>query len=129
MISGWDTRIYDIELILEVFDSLSLYLRSINSPIPKVYDLNIIIKALLIKEFENHSLRSAELRVQELLGIRIDHSVLHFWEKNLSAAMEEILNRVHERMQSLDYADRFIDSTIYSRIKKRRPKNTCNNKN
>ncbi len=119
MIPRWDTRIYDIKLILKAFDSLSLDLRSINAPLPKVYNLNIIIKALLIKEFENHSLRSAEIRIQELLGIRIDHSVLHFWEKNLSSAMEEILNRVLERMQSLDYTDSFIDSTIFTNKKEK----------
>jgi len=119
MIPRWDTRIYDTRLILEIFDSLSLDLRSINAPIPKVHDLNILIKALLIKEFENQSLRSAEIRVQELLGIRIDHSVLHFWEKNLSQAMEEILNKVLERMQSLDYTDSFIDSTVFTNKKEK----------
>ncbi len=102
---------------MAVFDSLSLDLRSINAPRPKVYDLNTIIKALLIKEFENHSLRSAEIRIQNLLGIRIDHSVLHFWEKNLSSSMEEILNKVLERLQSMEYTDSFIDSTIFTNKK------------
>lgn len=119
MIHRWDTRLYDITLILEVFDSLSLDLRSIDAPRPKVYDLNTIIKALLIKEFENHSLRSAEIRIEDLLGIRIDHSVLHFWEKNLSSTLEETLNKVLERLQSVDYTDSFIDSTIFTNKKEK----------
>ncbi|HOK58245.1 MAG: hypothetical protein H5T42_09020 [Methanothrix sp.] len=118
MIKRWDTRLYDIKLILEVFDSLSLDLRSINAPKPKVYDLETIIKALLIKEFEGHSLRSAEVRIKEVLGIRIDHSVLHFWEKNLSSTIEEILNKVLERLQSIDYTDSFIDSTKFANKKR-----------
>jgi hypothetical protein len=117
MIKRWDTKLYDIKLILEVFDSLSIDLRSINAPNPKVYDLDTIIKALLIKEFEGHSLRSAEIRIQDLLGIRIDHSVLHFWEKNLSSTIEEILNKVLERLQSIDYTDSFIDSTKFANKK------------
>jgi len=117
MLKRWDTRIYDIRLILKTYDSLGLNLESINAPNPKVYDLNTIIKALLIKEFENHSLRSAEIRIHDLLGIRIDHSVLHFWEKNLSFAMEEIVNNVLERLQSLEYTDTFVDSTIFTNKK------------
>lgn len=81
MLERWDTRIYDVIRFLKVYDSLSLDLESIDIPRPKVRDLDIIIKALLIKEFEGLSLRSAEIRVQEILGKRIDHTVLHFWEK------------------------------------------------
>jgi hypothetical protein len=46
-------------------------------PRPKVHDLNVIIKAFIIKKFERIPLRSAEIRVQEVLGVILDHAVLH----------------------------------------------------
>ena len=81
MLKRWDTRNYDIGFILRIFDSVSINIESMNIPKPRVYDIKTIIKALLIKEFEKLSLRSAEVRVNQLLGVRIDHIVLHFWEK------------------------------------------------
>ena len=51
MLKRCDTRIYDINRLLEVYDSLSLNLDSMDIPRPKVYDLNVIIKALITKEF------------------------------------------------------------------------------
>jgi len=81
MLKRWDTRNYDIGFILRIFDSISINIESMNIPKPRVYDIKTIIKALLIKEFEKLSLRSAEVRVNQLLGVRIDHIVLHFWEK------------------------------------------------
>jgi len=119
MLKRWDTRVYDIRSLLEVYDALSINLESIDIPSPKVHDLGVIIKALLIKEFEGLSLRSAELRVQEVLGERIDHAVLHFWEKKLSSQIEEILNRVLESLEQQDYSETFVDSTIFTNKKKK----------
>ena len=52
MLKRWDTRIYDINRLLEVYDSLSLSPEPMDIPIPKVHDLNVIIKALITKKFE-----------------------------------------------------------------------------
>ena len=62
MLKRWDTRVYGIDRLLEVYDSLSLNLDSMDIPRPKVYDLDVIIKKLIIKVFEGLSLRSAELK-------------------------------------------------------------------
>ncbi len=79
MLKRWDTRAYNIDLILKTYDSLGIDLESMDIPRPKVHSLDVIIKALIIKEFEGLSLRAAENRVEELIGRRIDHAVLHFW--------------------------------------------------
>ncbi len=79
MLRRWDTRNYDIEPILMILDSISIDIESMNIPKPRKHDIKTIIKALLVKEFEGLSLRSAEVRVYQLLGIGIDHIVLHFW--------------------------------------------------
>ncbi|MBW9222692.1 hypothetical protein KKP97_06585, partial [Methanothermococcus sp. SCGC AD-155-C09] len=67
---------------------------------------------MIIKELEKLSLRSPEIRVNQILRVRIDHSVLHFWEKKLSPYMEEIINMVLKKLHILTYSKSFIDSTI-----------------
>jgi hypothetical protein len=62
MLKRWDTRNYDIGLILAVFDSIDVNIESMNIPKPRKYDIKTIIKA--IKEFEKQSLRAAEVRVK-----------------------------------------------------------------
>ena len=66
-----------------------------------------------VKEFEGLSLRSAEVRAEKLLGVRIDQSVLHFWEKKLAPYMEEIVNAILRELHKLEYSESFIDSTIF----------------
>jgi hypothetical protein len=119
MLKRWDTKVYDIRCLLDVYDTLSIDLESMDIPSPKVHDLCIIIKALIIKEFEGLSLRAAEIRVQEVLGERIDHAVLHFWEKKLSSQIEEILNRVLENLEQEVYSKTFVDSTVFTNKKKK----------
>ena len=65
MLKRWDTKNYDIEHILAVFDSISINV-AMNIPKPRKYDIRTIIKALVIKEFEGLSLRTAEVRVKQL---------------------------------------------------------------
>ncbi len=70
MLKRWDTRNYDIELVLKVFDSINIDFDSMDIPKPKVHDIKTITKALIVKEFEGLSLRSAEVRAEKLLGVR-----------------------------------------------------------
>ncbi len=63
MLKRWDTRNYDVELILTIFDSININIDSMNTPKPRKYEIKTIIKALTIKEFEKLSLRTAEVRV------------------------------------------------------------------
>jgi len=44
MLKRWDTRNYDIELILTIFDSISINIESMNIPKPRKYDIKTIIK-------------------------------------------------------------------------------------
>jgi hypothetical protein len=48
------------------------------------------------------------------LGIRIDHTVLHFWEEKLAPYMEEIINKILKELHKLEYLESFIDSTIFT---------------
>jgi hypothetical protein len=102
-----------------MYESLGLDLKLIGAPTPKIHSLDIIIKAFIIKEFEGLSLRAAENRIIELLGIRIDHSVLHFWEKKLFLTIEEIINRVLEKLYLIDYSVSFVDFTVFTNKKEK----------
>lgn len=88
-----------------------------NIPKPRKYDIKTIIKALLVKEFEELSLRTTEVRVKQLLGVRIDHFVLYFWEKKLASYMESIVNEILKELQRLEYSESFVDSTIFTNKK------------
>jgi len=72
MLKRWDTRNYDIEFVLKIFDSIDIDFDSMDIPKPKVH-VKTITKALIVKEFEGLSLRATEVRAEMLLGI--DHSV------------------------------------------------------
>lgn len=61
MLKRWNEQAYNIRLILNTYDSLGIDLESIDIPSPKVHSLDIIIKALIIKEFEGLSLRAPVL--------------------------------------------------------------------
>jgi len=104
-----------IELVLKVFDTIDIDFNSMDIPKPKVHDIRMITKALIVKEFEGLSLRSAEVRAEKLLGVRIDHSVLHFWEKKLAPYMEEIVNAILRELHKLEYSESFADSTVFSK--------------
>lgn len=51
MLKRWDTKNYDIELILTIFDSVDIDFDSTDVPKPKVHDIRTIMKALIVKEF------------------------------------------------------------------------------
>ena len=72
-----DTRIYDINRLLEVYDPLSLNPESMDIPRLKAHDLNMTIKAFITKESECISSKSAELSVHEVLDETNEHIVLH----------------------------------------------------
>jgi len=46
----WDIRIYDINRLLEVYDSSLLNLEPMDIPRPKAHDLNAVIKAPIVEQ-------------------------------------------------------------------------------
>jgi len=70
---------------------------------------------LIVKEYEGLSLRAAE--VKQLLGIRIDHTVLYFWEKKPALYMEEIVTAILREVHKIEYSENFADSTIFANKK------------
>ena len=110
----WNSQIYDITKILKVFDEVIGDIELPNYLNPKKYDVILILKVLVIKVFLDISLRVAENLSVIFLGIRIDHSVIHYWEKRLRDYIVEIVNLILKRLWNFDYGKTFIDSTIFS---------------
>ena len=77
---------------------------------PKTY-----VKLLVLKEYFGCSLRKAEC----LLSERIDHSVLHFWEKRLDKQfIERLVGSIAKRLK-IGYDFSFVDSTMFTTWKNR----------
>ena len=47
-------------------------------------------------------------------GIRLDHSVIYYWERKLNDYLISIVNQILEKLWSFDYEKTFIDSTKFS---------------
>ena len=68
------------------------------------------IKLVVIKEYTTCSLRKAE----NLLTEKIDHSVIHFWEKKIPKEFIEKLVKQIAKKLNIGYDFSFIDSTTFS---------------
>jgi len=88
MKTRWNPVINDINLLLKALRKL------ISEPIDRVkrgrkpkHDLREYLKLIVAKEARKCNLREAELSYSELIcGSRVDHSVIHYWEKSLTLA-------------------------------------------
>ncbi len=55
-----------------------------------------------------------------MLGISIDHTVLHFWENKMDPYIEEIVNAILKELHKIEYLESFVDSTIFTNKKGKR---------
>lgn len=92
MIHRWDTRVEDINLILQRLREITKRLISYKKTKgrkPK-HNLEDYIILIVLKEYDKKSLRGAEVRLsEEICKERVDHSVIAYWENK-----EEVLMAV-----------------------------------
>jgi len=110
----WDTRIYDINEILGVFDNVVGSMELSKELKPRKYCIELLLKVSVVKEFLRVSLRAMENLTEMFFGAKIDHSVIHYWEKKLNNYIITIVNQILRKLWSLDYEMTFIDSTKLS---------------
>jgi len=75
------------------------------------------VSVLVVKELKGSALRTAETDWTELIcGERVDHSVIHYWEKNLPASLLEMVIRAFGRRLEavLGYDFSVIDATSFA---------------
>ncbi|XRP97078.1 hypothetical protein ACO3UB_00765 [Methanocaldococcus sp. 16A] len=96
----WDTRIYDINEILEVFDDVMGSIKLPKELKPRKYCIELLLKVSVIKEFLGVSLRAMEILTEVFFGAKIDHSVIYYWEKKLNNYIISIVNQILRKLWS-----------------------------
>lgn len=121
MIPRWDTDVYKINNFLDMIDKLlddtdisSLKNRR-GQPVKS--DIKDYLRLILVKEFKDCALRDAETDWSFFVcRRRVDHSVIHYWEKKIGREFIEFLVRKLGKMLEgvLGYDFSFMDSTLFT---------------
>lgn len=119
MLPRWITHLNDIKLFLSKLDEVlkSVRIEKNKRGRPPKHDKKDYLKLLIVKEFKKRSLRSAETDYSEFIcEQRVDHSVIHYWEKNLDKQLiTKIIVLIGKKIDSsLRYDFTFVDATEFT---------------
>lgn len=117
MLSRWFTEINDIDNFLRVLDKVIDFVEIEENKRgrPPKRDKKDYFRLLIVKEFKKRSLRSTETDYSKLVcKERIDHSVIHYWEKNINRGVIEKIIRLIGKELDLSYEYTFVDSTEFT---------------
>lgn len=108
----------NIKLFLRKLEVLlsTRFKRSKRGRKPK-HSIRSYIKLIVVKEYKNASLRDAECDFSKTVcRCRVDHSVIHYWEKKLpKEVVEKIVRTIAKEVErSLGYDFSIIDSTKFA---------------
>jgi hypothetical protein len=117
MLRRWDTRVCSIKLFLQyarLFCPKILKASKRGRPLKRPLAEYTVLLAL--KEEKKASLREAEANYSEdACAERIDHSVIHYWEKKLRCVYEFLVQRIGLFLTGKSHEFfRFLDSTKFS---------------
>lgn len=117
MIPRWNSVIYGINSLLSALDKLlprNIH-RNKRGRKPK-HSLRSYLKLVISKEAKRSSLREAESDYsQSVCNQRVDHSVIHYWEKKLAPMLATIVSFIGMILdQKIKYLFSMIDSTKFS---------------
>ena len=114
LLPRWHATAYDFEYLYSIIRILiQNFVREQNIN-PYKHDAELIVKLLIYKEFKTLSLRSAEDESEKIARKRIDHSVIHYWEKKLATKLKYLLDKILTIFQLFPYQRTIADSTIWS---------------
>lgn len=124
MLPRWYTDLKNIKLFLKNLNKLlsRLTLDKNKRGRPPKRSIKDYLKLIITKEFKKKSLREAETDYSEIVcDERIDHSVIHYWEKNLGKKIiEEAIDLIGKEIDScLQYEYTFVDATEFTSWKKK----------
>ena len=119
MKARWNPVINDIKALLQALREL------IPEPIERAkqrgrkpkHDLREYLRLIVVKEARKCSLREAEINYSELIcGKRVDHSIIHYWEKKFNPGLiENLVKPIGKEIEKiLDYLFSGIDSTKFT---------------
>lgn len=115
----WYTGLNNKKLFLETLEEVleGIKIPSSTRGRPPKHPREDYLKLLLIKEEKGKSLREAETDLsREMLGERVDHSIIHYWEKIFGRRLIQILSqRIGELLkEKLGVDFTVIDSTKFT---------------
>ena len=119
MLKRWNTIIVSINSLIRALDELipkKIERKERRGRKPK-YDLREYIKLICLKEIKRASLREAETDYSEIIcKERVDHSVIHYWEKKLDKEfIETMIEEIGRKIEELvDYRFSVLDSTKFT---------------
>lgn len=117
MLYRWDTRVYDLNLFLTIVEKLCpSIVKSRGRGRPPKHTLKEYLTLICIKEENRDSLRRAETSHSfDICGERVDHSVIHYWEKKLDEVFPGLIRRIGKSLgKYLKPIFKIIDSTKFS---------------
>jgi len=116
MLPRWNSVIYGINILVQTLDKLlPRFRRNKRGRKPK-HSIRDYVKLVIAKEAKKSSLREAEADYsQSVCNNRVDHSVIHYWEKKLNAILPSIVALIGNALdKQLKYMFSVIDSTKFS---------------
>jgi hypothetical protein len=119
MLPRWNSILNNLKFFLaklEVVLSHKILRRSKRGRKPK-RSIRSYLKLIIVKEYKNASLRDAEWDFsRRICRSRVDHSVIHYWEKKLpKEVVEKIVRTIAEEVErSLGYDFSVIDATKFT---------------
>jgi hypothetical protein len=119
LLPRWNSVLNNLKLFLaklEVLLSRKILRRSKRGRKPK-RSIRSYLKLIIVKEYKNASLRDAEWDFSRMIcRSRVDHSVIHYWEKKLpKEVIEKIVRTIAEEIEkSLGYDFSVIDATKFA---------------
>ena len=123
MLPRWDTSISSIKYFLSTIEQLCPEILQIKQKRgrPPKRSLKEYVTLISAKEENKTSLRRAETDYsQEICGERIDHSVIHYWEKKLEEVYTALIRRIGKLLTKLlKPIFKIVDSTKFSTWKQK----------
>ena len=120
MLKRWDTKHHSIKYFLSTIELLCPdILKTRGRGRPPKHTLKEYALLISVKEEEKNSLRKAETdNSQEICGSRVDHSVIHYWEKKLEEVYCALVRKISQLLARRKEFT-FIDSTKFTTWDKR----------
>jgi len=113
----WYSSLGDKKLIVSSLRQLLPDIKPNRRGQPPKHPIKDYLLLIVLKEFKKSPLRGAETDWSEYVcGERIDHSVIHYWERNLpSEYIEQAVRLIGSRLEELiGYEFSVIDATAFS---------------
>jgi len=119
MIPRWNSVLHSIKVFVQSLNKIVTHrFKKNNRGRKPKHSIRSYFKLIIAKEAKNASLREAEVDYSKsVCRTRVDHSVIHYWEKKFDkGVIENLVKRIGIKIENLlGYIFSVIDSTDFTR--------------